>query len=335
DRNDTLLSREAWREEEADIIRKALAAEKMMPDRWELSRKIYSQQKLPAQLVTYNGVAHEIKKQMQHDVMDFFKANSGERFVRIKPYEYPFVKFKEIRPKYKTESTKIDIAIDDKDLVVTKLSDELFQAVIRIYNKGSAPSPEFGVYFYAGDPDKGGRLLATHAAGPIMPGGSWGEGTHPQRLEPGENTISVVVDPGNKVEESDETNNKASSKPISGRQQMKSEISVDLVVEDNGLSIEENPNGSFHTVILIHNRGSVPSPQFRVNFYAGDPDEGGRLLSEHGAGPIMPGDVWGEGHPGLILRPGENTIAVVIDPDNKVEESNETNNKVSKVIPEI
>lgn len=96
DRNDTLPSRDAWREEESDIIKKALA-EKMMPDRWELSQKIYRQQKLPAQLVTYNGIAHAITDQMQDDVTDFFKANAGEKYVRIKPYEYPFVEYREIR----------------------------------------------------------------------------------------------------------------------------------------------------------------------------------------------------------------------------------------------
>jgi hypothetical protein len=95
DRNDTLPSHDAWREEEADIIKKALA-EKMMPDRWELSRKIYRQQKLPAQLVTYNGIAHAITDEMQDDVTNFFKANVGEEFVRIEPYKYPFVEYKEI-----------------------------------------------------------------------------------------------------------------------------------------------------------------------------------------------------------------------------------------------
>ena len=99
DRNDTLFSREAWREEEADLIRKALPAEKMMPDRWELSRKIYRQQKLHAQLVTYNGVGHSIRSQMLDDVINFFKANSGEKYVPIKPYEYPLVKVEEVRPK--------------------------------------------------------------------------------------------------------------------------------------------------------------------------------------------------------------------------------------------
>ena len=171
DTNDTLQSREAsgpfeaWREEEADIIWKALPAEKMMPDRWELSREIYRQQKLHAQLVTYDGVGHSIKSQMLDDVIDFFKANAGEKYVRITPYEYPLVESKEIRPKYKTESTKVDIAIEDKNLEVTKVSDGLFRAVIGIYNRGSALSPKFGVYFYAGDPDKGGRLLVSFRQG--------------------------------------------------------------------------------------------------------------------------------------------------------------------------
>jgi len=113
-------------------------------------------------------------------------------------------------PKYESESIKADIAVEDKNLTVKKLPDGRFKALIRIYNKGAKPTPEFGVYFYAGDPDKEGRLLATHAAGPIMPGGNWGESNPRLELKPGEDTISVVVDPDNKVEESDETNNKAS-----------------------------------------------------------------------------------------------------------------------------
>ena len=110
------------------------------------------------------------------------------------------------------ESTKVDIAIGPKDLIVTKLSDRFIEACIPIHNKGSIPLPRFHVYFYAGDPDKGGRRLShpSQSAGPIMPGGSWFEAIHPQRLNPGEDTVSVVLDPDNQVEESDETNNKAS-----------------------------------------------------------------------------------------------------------------------------
>jgi beta-lactamase regulating signal transducer with metallopeptidase domain len=113
-------------------------------------------------------------------------------------------------PKYKSESTKVDMAIEDKDLTVTRQPDGRFLALIRIYNKGSQPTPQFGVNFYAGDPDKGGRLLAQHRAGPIMPGGNWGEYNPRLELRSGEAAISVVIDPDNRVDESDETNNKAS-----------------------------------------------------------------------------------------------------------------------------
>ncbi|MHC4331794.1 MAG: M56 family metallopeptidase [Planctomycetota bacterium] len=123
-------------------------------------------------------------------------------------------------PKYETELTNIDIAIEDKDLTVTQSSDGSFKVRIAIYNKDSYLLPRFGVNFYAGDPDKGGRLLSTHGAGPIMPGSGWGE-YHPSlRLKAGENTFSVVVDPGNQVDESNETNNKASV-VVPGRQPKK------------------------------------------------------------------------------------------------------------------
>jgi beta-lactamase regulating signal transducer with metallopeptidase domain len=113
-------------------------------------------------------------------------------------------------PKYKSESTKVDMAVEDKDLTVARQPDGRYKASIKIYNKGSLASPQFGVYFYAGDPEAGGRLLARHAAGPIMPGGNWGEYNPALELRSGETAISVVIDPDNRVDESDETNNKAS-----------------------------------------------------------------------------------------------------------------------------
>ena len=96
DRNDTLPSRDAWNENEANIIREAIA-EKMMPDRWQIIQTIY-REKLPcAQCVTYNGVAHAIKDEMQNDLVNFFKANSGESFVAIEPHAYPFVEYRQIQ----------------------------------------------------------------------------------------------------------------------------------------------------------------------------------------------------------------------------------------------
>ncbi|MHC4371318.1 MAG: hypothetical protein ACYSW8_27210 [Planctomycetota bacterium] len=95
DRNDTLPSRDAWRENEAEIIREALA-EKMMPDRWELTQAIYRDTLPRAQCVTYNGVGHAIKDEMLEDVVKFFQANSGDSYAAIEPHSYPFVEYRQL-----------------------------------------------------------------------------------------------------------------------------------------------------------------------------------------------------------------------------------------------
>jgi hypothetical protein len=108
---------------------------------------------------------------------------------------------------------------------------------------------------------------------------------------------------------------------------------IDMAVDDGSLSATANRDGSFNTVIVIRNQGAAPSPEFGVHFYAGDPEHKGRLLAPHAAGPIMPGGTWSERSPALVLTPDEDTIVVVIDPDNKVKESDESNNKATHVIP--
>jgi hypothetical protein len=95
DRNDTTLSRDAFCEEHAKLIRELIGAE--MPKRWEVSQSIYRELAIPAQCVTYNGSAHEIKPEMIDDIVKFFRANSGSGFVPIQPHQYPFVEFKEIK----------------------------------------------------------------------------------------------------------------------------------------------------------------------------------------------------------------------------------------------
>lgn len=95
DRNDTTLSRDAFCEEHAQLIRSLIGAD--MGKRWLVSQSIYRELGVPAQCVTYNGSGHEIKPEMIEDVVAFFKANSGEGFVPIRPHEYPFVEFREIK----------------------------------------------------------------------------------------------------------------------------------------------------------------------------------------------------------------------------------------------
>lgn len=95
DRNDTTLSRDAFSEAHAKLIRELIGAE--MPKRWAVSQSIYRECGAAAQCVTYNGSGHEIKPEMITDIIEFFRANSNGGFVPIQPHEYPFVEFKEIK----------------------------------------------------------------------------------------------------------------------------------------------------------------------------------------------------------------------------------------------
>lgn len=351
DKNDTLPSRDAWREEEADIIIKALA-EKMMPDRWELSQKIYSRQKLSAQLVTYDGVGHSIKGQIQDDLIDFFKANAGENYVRIKPYKYQSVKSENLRPKDETGSAKIDIAIDNKDLYVKKQSDGRFRAVISIHNNGNTTTPSFKVIFYVGDPSRKGRKVypGHHNAGPIMPGDTWNERTLPFTLNEDDNEIFVIVDPDNMADELDETNNKASvmipgrqpKKPVeadtSSKQTTRKERETTtklsgIDIKPANFDIRHDKNrGTYSLGVDIQNKSSLTIPRFKLRFYRGDPgnnlDEAGNAYEGwHRAGPLEPGKQWGEGTRGFHLPDGQYEFNVHLNFDNSIAEIDENNNR--------
>ncbi len=93
---------------------------------------------------------------------------------------------------------KVVVAKDG--LSVQKQADGRYTAVVGIRNTGTDRSPEFAVWFYVGDPGKGGRRLGTHSAGPIPPSGSWHEQTLPFELRSGEREVFAVIDPENKLE---------------------------------------------------------------------------------------------------------------------------------------
>jgi hypothetical protein len=95
DRNDTTLSRDAFSEEHAQLVRTLIGAD--MGERWKVSQSIYCELGAAAQCVTYNGTAHTIRLEMIEDIVRFFQANTGDGFVNIEPHEYPFVEFREIK----------------------------------------------------------------------------------------------------------------------------------------------------------------------------------------------------------------------------------------------
>lgn len=108
---------------------------------------------------------------------------------------------------------------------------------------------------------------------------------------------------------------------------------IDVAVED--FNIRPYPAGGLYTVtVAIHNKGSQEAPPFRLNFYQGDPANnlnlhGKPLTGSHGAGPIKPGNVWNESSSPFAMKEGLNEIVVVLDTDQSIAESDETNNRAS------
>jgi beta-lactamase regulating signal transducer with metallopeptidase domain/tetratricopeptide (TPR) repeat protein/outer membrane lipoprotein-sorting protein len=106
---------------------------------------------------------------------------------------------------------------------------------------------------------------------------------------------------------------------------------IDIVAED--FTIRPYPAGGLYTVtVAIRNKGSQEAPSFRLNFYQGDPANNlnlhGKLQTGwNGAGPIKPGDVWNESSSPFALKEGLNEIAVVLDTNQSIAESDETNNR--------
>ena len=94
DRNDTTMSRDCFSQEHVDLIWSLIG--KPMDKRWETSKSIYRELGVSAQLVTYRGVSHEIRGEMRDDVVRFFRANSGDAFVKIESHEYPNVEYAQI-----------------------------------------------------------------------------------------------------------------------------------------------------------------------------------------------------------------------------------------------
>lgn len=72
DSNDAARFEDAYSLEEREII-KALFSEKVMPDRWEIMKKLYSDNGVNAELRTYPKMGHGTTTKMNWDVAAFFQ----------------------------------------------------------------------------------------------------------------------------------------------------------------------------------------------------------------------------------------------------------------------
>jgi len=244
--------------------------------------------------------------------------------------------------KYRTEFETIDISVSEKGLSVTRRADGQYEASVLIHNAGNNVSPAFSVNFYARAPDRARRLLSQHTAGPIMPRSIWREGTHPFRLEEGEDQVVVVLDEENSVNESDEANNQAFKNVYRNDPQGAStEVSaghapgtpVDIWISNADIHAyiarEDSAfEGRRRVAVTIHSRGAGTLEKVESKFYIGGPKQGGRLIGT-GCLSMEAGQTAGS-EISFDVPEEELEIHVIVDPENRIAESNETNNTASR-----
>jgi hypothetical protein len=87
DTNDVTEFRDAYSDTQAELIWSLFGRE--MPRRWATSCSVYESLGIPVQMVTYNGTGHSIRPEMLDDIVEFFRANTGEEQREIEPHSYP------------------------------------------------------------------------------------------------------------------------------------------------------------------------------------------------------------------------------------------------------
>jgi subtilase family serine protease len=201
---------------------------------------------------------------------------------------------------------------------------DVFTIYANIKNTGSADI-QTEAAFYDDNPDSGGVLLGktsviapafgtyTVAANLFLPGGA--------------PVIYVVVDPGNRVAETVETNNIAFI-------EIGDSNLPDFVITENQVRCSPSSPTTKSQVIIeadIYNYGGAGGYAYAV-LYEGDPDNGG-VLKGALQYPVIGGN-YIDSHnfktPKITLNyltAGEHVFYVVVDPYNTVNEVNETNNK--------
>lgn len=200
-----------------------------------------------------------------------------------------------------------------------------------IRNTGNQDAVDLNVAFYEGDPNNGGVLI-----GRVSPAVSIAQNASqtvnliwdaPQSS--GEKLIYVVVDPDNTISEFLETDNSAfkvvniSSLPDLALTAAEMQFSPAFPRENEDIS----------ALINVANLGQQDSGEVTVAIYDGDPQSGGQLLQsgqianiEAAASESISFSL------GSNFAEGSNRIFVVVDPDNNINEGNEENNSVEKLL---
>ena len=199
-----------------------------------------------------------------------------------------------------------------------------------IANHGRQPAQAVPVQFWDGDPDAGGRAVGAPQSVPQVPGRYEGTGTASvtwTTLVSGTRSVWLVLDPGDMVLESDDTNNRAA-------------FAVDLTADVYPGSLRFDPpapvwQGQALTVSAsaeVFNAGPVGvSAGIEVWFWVGEPGVG-EAVEGLVPGPLAAGEGVEVTAELVFDAAGLHTVTVQVDAAGAVVESDEGDNGLSATL---
>jgi subtilase family serine protease/prenyltransferase beta subunit len=213
-----------------------------------------------------------------------------------------------------------------------------------IDNTSSLPIMDFNLGVFDGDPNAGGKLIqkipflhqivnfrvvpAIGAHSQVSTTVNWNTD-----LQKGYHEVFLVVDPDDEVFETNETNN-AYFQTVHVVAATKPDFAItrdDVSYSPTNLAIGENTS----ITALVHNKRRLAAQNVVVRFLRVDPAQGEQSL---GADQVIP-SIGEAGTASVSLQfntsgmPNNSVVLVKVDPDNQIEERDETNNIASTALP--
>jgi len=222
-----------------------------------------------------------------------------------------------------------DLSISQQDVTIippNTIEGQPARITAIIHNTDNLGASDVVISFYDGDPQSGGTLIGSLTKSQIDAGATaLAEITWNTFGQSGRNYIHVIVDPKNLISESNENNN---STLISI--DVSPPAKPDLAITSSDMTFSSlNPREGDPLTLnaAIHNFGTDAS-DIEVSLYDGDPSSGGTLISQQTIRQIIP---FGGTYPlsfniDTISLTGNYNFYITLDPNNRIDETNETNN---------
>ena len=195
--------------------------------------------------------------------------------------------------------------------------------VMNVRNNGGKPAIDVVLRLSLGDPTQGGLVFAEVKIPKLNPAQTQAVSV-PWKVLPGGAKIVAVLDPDNKIQESNENNNRAEvDLKLPGAR------GTDLAVTQYGLSMRPFPAAKGEKVVLtasVYNIGTTDVSKVLVAFFRGDPKKGGKALGSVTLTKIEKGKSADAKLHHIILKEGAFNLYVVVDPYDDIAESSEENN---------